>query len=98
MKKLWPIIVAALFVFSCGDDKSNAPEEEAYSEASELGSSGSSWKPGSHKEDPKKNNGNKEDGKKDGSKSEDVTRDNPFGEIDSSKIFVDDLKDIPAAP
>lgn len=103
MKKLWPILLAALFVFSCGDDKTNAPEGEEYSEASEFGSSDSNGKQDpqhSQKEDPKKDNsqksdGKKDDGKKDDSKPEEVTRENPFGEIDSSKINTEDLKDIP---
>lgn len=90
MKRLWPIILSALFVFSCGDDKTNTPEDEEYSEANfdNPDSSGSSHH--SKKEDPKNSDGKKKD-----SNPDEISRDNPFGKIDSSKIHTDDLIDIP---
>lgn len=84
MKKLWPIILASLLAFSCGDDESSAPDDDEYSEGYDGGSSSSHgdyhhWD-GSKKDDGKKEKPNKDD---------------PFGVIDSSKIHTDDLIDIP---
>ncbi|MBO7104806.1 MAG: histidine phosphatase family protein [Fibrobacter sp.] len=86
MKKLWLTFLIALLAMSCGDDKSYSPEEEEFSESTDVDSTHT----GHHSHRQKYSSSSKH-----GSSDSKQNPDDPFAPKDSSNIHVGDLLNVP---